>query len=64
MKSFIADSIAREYEKKQRFKEKMYKRKIEGFVLNNCSKCKNKDTQLCHITKDINNNFNCTFIKL
>ena len=61
MKSFIADNIMREIEKRQRFKEKMFKKKIEDFVLNNCAKCKNKETELCHITKDINNNFSCPF---
>ena len=61
MKSFIADNIMREIEKRQRFKEKMFKKKIEDFVLNNCAKCKNKETELCHITKDIKNNFSCPF---
>ena len=57
MKSFIAENIMREYEKKKRYEKK----ELQKFIVEKCSKCKNKKTQLCHIVRKINNKFDCPF---
>ena len=63
-KIFIAENIMREYNRKQRYKTKIYRRELTNFIKNNCLKCQNKETQLCHIVKNIDNKFSCPFIKL
>ncbi len=63
-KSFIADNIMREYEKKKRYDAKVQRKELAKFVSEKCSKCKNKQTQLCHIVKNIDNKFSCAFIKI
>ena len=63
-KSYIAENIMREYEKKKKYKLKMQKKELAKFIKENCSKCKNKQTQLCHIVKNIDNKFSCPFIKI
>lgn len=63
-KSRIADSIMREYEKKKRYEAKIQRQELEKFMKENCLKCQNKETQLCHIVKNIDNKFSCPFIKL
>lgn len=60
-KSYIADNIMREYEKKKRYEIKQNKKDLEKFILEKCSKCKNKDTKLCHIIKNTDNKFDCPF---
>lgn len=60
-KSYIAESIMREYEKKKKYKLKMQKKELAKFIKENCSKCQNKQTQLCHIVKNIDNKFSCPF---
>ena len=43
-KSYIAENIMREYEKKKKYKLKMQKKELAEFIEQNCSKCKNKQT--------------------
>ena len=63
-KSYIAENIMREYEEKKKYKLKMQKKELAEFIEQNCSKCKNKQTQLCHIVKNIDNKFSCPFINI
>ena len=60
-KSYIAESIMREYERKKRYEAKIQRQELAKFIKENCSKCKNKQTQLCHIVKNIDNKFSCPF---
>lgn len=60
-KSYIAENIMREYEKKKKYKLKMQKKELAEFIEQNCSKCQNKQKQLCHIVKNIDNKFSCPF---
>ena len=60
-KSFIADNIMRDYERKKRYKEKIQRQELAKFMKENCSICKNKETKLCHIVKNIDNKFSCPF---
>lgn len=60
-KSYIADNIMREYDKKKKYKAKTQKQELEKFMQENCSKCKNSNTKLCHIVKNIDNKFSCPF---
>ena len=60
-KSYIAESIMREYERKKRYEAKIQRQELAEFIEQNCSKCKNKQTQLCHIVKNIDNKFSCPF---
>ena len=60
-KSYIAESIMREYERKKRYEAKIQRQELAKFIKENCLKCKNKQTQLCHIVKNIDNKFSCPF---
>jgi hypothetical protein len=60
-KSYIAESIMREYERKKRYEAKIQRKELAKFIEQNCSKCKNRQTQLCHIVKNIDNKFSCPF---
>ena len=60
-KSRIADSIMREYERKKRYEAKIQRQELAKFIKENCLKCKNKQTQLCHIVKNVDNKFSCPF---
>lgn len=60
-KSYIAENIVREYERKKRYEAKIQRKELAKFIEQNCSKCKNKQTQLCHIVKNIDNKFSCPF---
>lgn len=61
MKSYIADNIMREYEKKKRAKANKERAEMELFTRKVCIDCKNKDTNLCHIVRNINNDLQCAF---
>ena len=63
-KSYIAENIMREYKEKKKYKLKMQKKELAEFIEQNCSECKNKQPQLCHIVKNIDNKFSCPFIKI
>jgi hypothetical protein len=60
-KSYIADNIMKEYAKKKRYKENKARAEIELFKRKVCANCKNKDTDLCKIVRDINGNLQCSF---
>lgn len=60
-KSYIADNIMKEYAKKKRYKENKARAEIELFKRKVCADCKNKDTNLCKIVRDINGNLQCSF---
>lgn len=60
-KSYIADNIMKEYAKKKRYKENKARAEIELFKRKVCANCKNKDTDLCKIVRDINGNLQCAF---
>lgn len=60
-KSYIAESIMREYERKKRYEAKIQRQELAKFIKENCLKCKNKQTQLCHIVKNVDNKFSCPF---
>ena len=63
-RSRIADSIMREYERKKRYEAKIQRKELAKFINEKCSKCQNKQTQLCHIVKNVDNKFSCPFIKI
>lgn len=60
-RSRIADSIMREYERKKRYEAKIQRKELAKFINEKCSKCQNKQTQLCHIIKNVDNKFSCPF---
>lgn len=60
-KSYIAESIMREYERKKKYEAKIQRQELAKFIKENCLKCKNKQTQLCHIVKNVDNKFSCPF---
>ena len=59
--SKIADSIMLEYKQKKRLEEKKKRKDLQDFMLKNCTICKNKDTNLCHIVRNIKNNLDCSY---
>ena len=60
-KSYIADNIMREYERKKRYEAKIQRQELAKFIKENCTKCKNNNTKLCHIVKNVDNKFSCPF---
>lgn len=61
MKSRIAENIMREYDRKKKYEEKKKRKDLQDFMLKNCTICKNKDTNLCHIVRNIENKFDCSY---
>lgn len=61
MKSYIADNIMREYEKKKRVKENKERAEFELFKRKVCADCKNKNTNLCHVVRNVNEDLQCVF---
>ena len=61
MKSYIADNIMREYKKKKRVKVNKQRSELENFIKENCKDCINKNTDLCHITRNIKGQLQCVF---
>lgn len=61
MKSYIADNIMREYEKKKRVKENKERAEFEAFKKENCKNCKNKTTNLCTVVRGISGKLQCVF---
>lgn len=58
----LAEDIMREDIKKQKYQN--YKRggkTFAQFQLYHCRYCKNKDTDLCEIRRNINNELNCEY---
>ena len=42
-KSYIADSIMREYDRKKRYEAKIQRKELEKFMKENCLKCKKRN---------------------
>lgn len=63
-KSYIADNIMKEYDKKKRYKENKARAEIELFKRKVCADCKNKDTDLCEIRRNIDGNLQCANKKI
>lgn len=60
-KSYIADNIMRDYIKKKRYIYNRERAEIELFKRKVCEDCENKDTNLCHIVRNINGDLQCVF---
>lgn len=60
-KSYIADNIIREYAKKKRYKANKERAELDLFKRKVCSNCKNKDTDLCSIRRNLEGNLQCAF---
>ena len=63
-KSYIADNIMKEYKEKKKYSAKTQKDELQNFIVEYCTKCKNNNTKLCHIIKNIDNKFSCPFKNL
>ena len=63
MKSRIADNIMQEYERKKRRERKKRFLELQLFIKENCINCKNKKTNLCHISRNNENKLQCVFKK-
>lgn len=63
MKSYIADDIMKEYMKKKRYNYNKARAELDMFKRKVCANCKNKDTDLCEIRRDIKGNLQCVFKK-
>lgn len=61
MKSYIADNIMREYIKKKRAKTNKERAELDLFKRKVCIDCKNKNTNLCKIVRNINGDLQCVF---
>lgn len=58
----VIEDIVREENKKQRYQNfKKQGQTIAQFQLQHCRYCKNKETNLCEIRRDINNDFRCEY---
>lgn len=55
---YVTDSIMQEYHKKKKYEQK---REMQEFQRKNCLYCKNKNTDKCHITRNVGGNLNCVF---
>lgn len=61
MKSYIADNIMRDYNKEKRIKLNKERSEFQNFLRNNCKDCKNKNTDLCTVTRNIDGILQCVF---
>lgn len=61
MKSYIAENIDREYRNKKRYEANKRRSQIEKFKRNNCINCKNKNSNLCNVTININGELQCVY---
>lgn len=61
MKSYIDDNIMREYKKEKRVKANKERAEMELFIRKVCKDCKNRNTNLCTIVRNINGNLQCAF---
>lgn len=60
-KSFMADNIMRDYNKKKRYEANKSRSELQKFIKENCKDCKNKKTDLCTITRNIDGILQCVF---
>lgn len=63
MKSYIADNIMKEYNKKKRQEKNSRWSKMQNFIKENCMNCENKKKDLCHISQNINSELQCMYKK-
>lgn len=61
MKSYIAENIDREYRNKKRYEANKRRSQIENFKRSNCINCKNKNSNLCNVTININGELQCIY---
>lgn len=57
-RNYKIESIVSEYEQEKRYKKMI---EVQKFQKENCINCKNKKTDKCNITRDINNQLKCAF---
>ena len=60
-KSYIAENIMREYVKKKRYESNKKRAELDLFKRKVCADCENKDTNLCKIVRNINEDLQCVF---
>lgn len=58
-KSYIADDIMKEYRRKKRYEENKKWSELQDFTKNNCIDCKNKNTNLCEIRRNLEGFLQC-----
>jgi len=63
-KSYIADNIMREYERKKRYEDNKKWSEMQNYIKINCINCKNKSTDLCEIRRNIDGNLQCVNKKI
>lgn len=61
MGSLIADNIMQDYQRKKRYEANKLRSEIEKFHKENCYNCKNKNTDICEIRKDISGKLKCVY---
>lgn len=61
MKSYIADDIMQEYNRKKQYEENKRWSKVQNFIKENCKNCKNRNTNLCTITRNAKGDFQCVY---
>lgn len=64
MKSYIADNIMREYRKQKQYENNKKWSEMQNYIKRNCIKCKNKNTDLCEIRRNIDGNLQCVNKKI
>jgi hypothetical protein len=58
-KSYIADNIISEYSKKKRYEHNKKRSELEEFKRKVCIECKNRNTDICSIHRNIEGNLQC-----
>lgn len=61
MGSYIADNIMREYRSKKRYEANKEWAETQRFIKENCVNCKNRNTYLCDIRRNIEGHQQCVF---
>lgn len=59
--SKIAEKIIAEYNRKKRYENNIINRELNKFKKENCINCKNKNSNLCHIQKNIKKELQCVY---
>jgi len=63
-KSYIAESIMREYRKQKQYEDNKRWSEMQNYIKINCINCKNKSTDLCEIRRNIDGNLQCVNKKI
>lgn len=61
MGSYIADNIMREYRSKKRYEANKEWAETQRFIKENCVNCKNRNTYLCDIRRNVKGHLQCAF---